>query len=1482
VHLKVKVSRIVSAGFLALASAALANAQCYQFSGPGATLKINISGFNFSNPPVTVGGGKAASYLFSSANSLTIGQSTQTSNSFLDGAISIEYFPAVILPPQGFTQFQIVVPDATHVVTPRSGPHSWQAVLYGAGDLLPSGIVPVLPPISVWIVPPPSTLSNYIEVDSGTSKTKYPITSVTTCASTVDPNKTLGLACDIPGCVACGEPINLGTGNVFEHVTDYQTAGPNQLGFHRYYNSLAGPTYAVGLGVNWRSTYDRYLRISSTSVIAERADGRQLTFALSNGAWTTDPDVDYSLTSSGSTWTLTDSNDSVEIYNGINPSEALLQSIRARNGYTQTLQYDSSNQLVTATDSYSRQLSFAYTGGRLATVSTPDSLILSYGYTGNRLTSVAYSTTPPTSQTYLYENAALPSALTGIVDENGNRYVTWTYDSTGRGLTSQFAGGVDLTKIAYNDTDGSRTVTNALGAQTVYKFTTLQKAPKVTEIDRLANGTVAAATSKLTYDSNGYEASRTDWRGVLTTYTYDAHGQVTSVVEASGTPQSRSASITYHPTFHLPAKIVEPGLTTLFTYDTAGNLLTRTLADTTTTTTAPYPTSGQTRVWTYSWSNFLLASVRNPRTDVAALTQLTYDSSGALTARTNALGQTTRITRHLPGGLPQTIVDPNGVTAELTYDARLRLLTSSINTAAGPLTTSFSYDAAGNRTGVTLPDGSALTRAFDAAHRPTGVTDLFNQSAAIVLDPLGDPTSASLSDSAGTTQRTQSGKFDALGRLLQDIGAAGQTMAYTYDANGNPLTVTDPLTRVAQKSFDPLNRLVKLTDTAKGVMTAAYDAHNRPTSVTDPNGAVTTYVYDGFGDLIQRVSPDSGTKVYHYDAGGNATQSVDASGAVANHTYDALDRLLSTTYPADPAENVALTYDQPSAAFGIGRLTALTDAAGGLSLTYDERGNVVKETRVIGTVTLNTAYTYDAANRLSSIVYPSGFVVAYTRDSMGRTTAVSAQPPDGSPAVPVLSKVAYQPFGPVNSMTFGNGVTESRSFDQDYRLTTLTDTGAGALQSLTYSYDADDNVTKIADGVTAANSQTFAYDALNRLTAATGGYGAVAYTYDSVGNRLTQSQTGLNQASSAANYSYAPRSNQLVSVSAGGVNQAIGYTRTGHINSFNPAAAAITNLTYNQAGRLASATAGSDPAAQYTYDAFGHRLVKTGASTTLYQYDRSALLLEETDGQGNPLVDYIYLDALPVAALSPGAGQVYFLHDDRLGAPQVATDSGQTVVWSAGYGPFGEMTTVPSLIVQNLRLPGQEYDGDTGLYHNGFRDYAPGWGRYLQSDPIGLAGGPNTYSYAAANPVKLIDPFGLQTDPPATPPPAPPPEDGVKSNTLNFVDEEWQKMLAGVIDLGKIGLDEIREGIEKANVCRIALEEKIKNASKEDYKKLAEYLHILFELSKKEFAKGAIGAILSWGCDTKDKTVSCGDYCTPQDCPAKYNAPPMKRGEFGQ
>ena len=86
------------------------------------------------------------------------------------------------------------------------------------------------------------------------------------------------------------------------------------------------------------------------------------------------------------------------------------------------------------------------------------------------------------------------------------------------------------------------------------------------------------------------------------------------------------------------------------------------------------------------------------------------------------------------------------------------------------------------------------------------------------------------------------------------------------------------------------------------------------------------------------------------------------------------------------------------------------------------------------------------------------------------------------------------------------------------------------------------------------------------------------------------------------------------------------------------------------------------------------------------------------------------------------------------------------MVWAATYLPFGQATTTGS-ITQDLRLPGQIADANTGLYQNFHRDYIPWLGRYLETDPLGLAAGVNTYAYAGQNPLRNVDPSGLQVVP---------------------------------------------------------------------------------------------------------------------------------------
>jgi RHS repeat-associated protein len=217
-----------------------------------------------------------------------------------------------------------------------------------------------------------------------------------------------------------------------------------------------------------------------------------------------------------------------------------------------------------------------------------------------------------------------------------------------------------------------------------------------------------------------------------------------------------------------------------------------------------------------------------------------------------------------------------------------------------------------------------------------------------------------------------------------------------------------------------------------------------------------------------------------------------------------------------------------------------------------------------------------------------------------------------------------------------------------------------------------------------------------------------------------------------------------------------------------PAGQYITSLSYNQDAQLAAVNAGSGALASYTYDGFGQRLLKTisGTSSNIYQYGQDGMLLEETDQSGAAQADYIYLNGRPIADLAPSTGTFYSLQDDMLGTPQLATDSSQNIQWQASYEPFGQTSSVSGTITQNLRLPGQYYDLESGWNHNGFRDYIPDLGRYAEPDPLALRGKASFYSprdghlisayflgfalndaspyaYVSDNGVNLSDPLGL-------------------------------------------------------------------------------------------------------------------------------------------
>ena len=410
------------------------------------------------------------------------------------------------------------------------------------------------------------------------------------CVTQIDELQNMGNTC--PHCPPKGDPVHVGTGNVFLEEVDYRGAGPFPLLLSRHYNSSTVAA-SGSAGQHWRTSYDRSLRMAADTLTEiYRPDGMVNKYQYSNNAWTAMPDITDRLVEitdgagNRTGWRYILADDTVEEYN----MSGQLVLITNRAGLTQTLVYDldsaqggdgNPETLDTVTDNFGRKLSFTYdTSGRISTLTDPAGGIYSYAYDVNgNLLSVTYPDGTPgdnsdnPARTYHYEDPNFNHALTGITDENGNRIATWGYDTKSRAVFSEHAGGTERVDLVYN-ADGTTTVTDSLGHSRTYHFQYLHGVVQVTQVDG-DPCTDCGDYADTTYDANGFISSRTDFNGVTTTYVHDARGLETSRTEAVGTPQERTITTQWDPVFRLPLQITEPGKITTFTYDAQGRLLER-------------------------------------------------------------------------------------------------------------------------------------------------------------------------------------------------------------------------------------------------------------------------------------------------------------------------------------------------------------------------------------------------------------------------------------------------------------------------------------------------------------------------------------------------------------------------------------------------------------------------------------------------------------------------------------------------------------------------------------------------------------------------------------------------------------------------------------------------------------------------------------------------------------------------------------------
>jgi RHS repeat-associated protein len=567
---------------------------------------------------------------------------------------------------------------------------------------------------------------------------------------------------------------------------------------------------------------------------------------------------------------------------------------------------------------------------------------------------------------------------------------------------------------------------------------------------------------------------------------------------------------------------------------------------------------------------------------------------------------------------------------------------------------------------------------------------------------------------------------------------------YQYDPNGNLTQIADPLNHVTQHDYDRLDQVVQtrqphpdLPGQTLGQIDAEYDGLGQLTQVIDPRNLSTDYQVDSLGNFLMLTSPDTGVTTFTYDEAGNVKTQTDARGETATSTYDSQNRITQIGY-----DDQTVTYTWDSCAYGIGRLCSLNNGSSQLAFSYDLHGRITQQNQSVGTVTLTVGYHYNPDGQLDQLTTPGGQLLAYAWQS-GRIASITVN------GQPLIGQIAYEPDGQVGSWVWGNNEPTQRLYDLAGR-PVLIDFGLDAssqlLETLNYGYDAASRLTDLQHTVNASADQHHDYDGLDRLTASTQGVpiqNSDSYDYDLSGNRTTQVHN-----TNATTSSVDPGSNRLQGLS-GSTSKSYSYDAVGHLTGDG-----TLTYTYNAAGRRISAT-GPTLNASYAYNGRGQRVKKTvNGVTTLFAYDKQGHLLGEYDGNGQPLQEIVWLGDLPIAVLKPvvqpGTGiDVFYLHADHLGTPRkISRPSDNQVMWTWESEAFGN--TLPNQnptgqgdFVFNLRFQGQYADAETGLNYNYFRDYDPAIGRYIQSDPIGLAGGINTYGYVGGNPVYFTDPLGL-------------------------------------------------------------------------------------------------------------------------------------------
>ncbi len=941
--------------------------------------------------------------------------------------------------------------------------------------------------------------------------------------------------------------------------------------------------------------------------------------------------LDYS---DGSTTTLTDALNRTLINQYAN-GVWVGSTDAARNVLTRTYDLNFQPSQLADTNNHITQLTWSADGANVTRLVNASGFTTTMQY--DRLNNLKQITdTRGYTTSYVYSG----TLLTQQTDALGNTMI-YTYGQNNLLTAQQDA----LGRIAQfeNGTFGERkavTVTDASGA--IYSVTRYQYDPVgrlITTTDPIGRITINSYNDgdQLIAVTNNYTTASTApnylsaWN-LITRYGYDGFGRQTAITDTL----SQVTRNWYDDAGRLISVTANFSPTVGQNYSTTYNLITR----------YGYDAVGN-RIWV---TNTLMQ---------AALTE--YDNlNRPVTVTTNYKdgafnpGQpdedVQRITHYDPAGNVIEQIEPPSASGERRvtrtwYDALNRVFSTTVNftttLSADPntynLTTWYEYDPAGNQIAITDTAKHVTRNYYDRVGRlisttvnysPTlGVNALnqFNLTTRYEYDAVGNR--VAITDPVTLTTRYA---FDALNRLVVitqnftittglDPSLYNLATRYRYDAIGNRLAVTDALTHTAVYTYDAVGRLMAEGNSVIGNVTRyQYDALGRTVVVTDPLTHTLRTYYNAAGRVVSTTNALTGTTVITYDALGRRVGVINENGKSSTTGYDGLGRTIALT---DALSSVTrYGYD------AVGNRVTITDPlTHTTAFTYDIAGRLIAQRDAM---TNTTRYGYDGLGNRLVVTDANGIATGYGYDALNRLSVVteSLTTTLGLDATRynITTTYGYDAIGNRTMMTNARGYTTTYGYDVLSRLISLRD----PLGSTTrYRYDAVGNRVAMTDALT--QTTAYRYDELNRVLAITytTGMSNVVYAYDKVGNR-----TSMTDAVGTTRYGYDALNRPISITDALTSTMQYRYDAVGNRTHLIYPDGKVVTYTFDAANRLTATLSWDGQRTTYQFDKAGRLLTTTlpNQLRLVNAYDDAGRLWNLTQWGANwQLAAYTYtLDAI--------------------------------------------------------------------------------------------------------------------------------------------------------------------------------------------------------------------------------------------------------------